>query len=69
MWLTNGSICQEEISMTPKDVLNAWHQAFLNKDVEALGNLYAEEAINHQVAEAPIQGKAAIKQSFTLNFR
>ena len=53
--------------MRPKEVLMAWHQAFVQKDIQALSELYAEDAINHQTPEAPVYGKDAIEQSF-LNF-
>jgi ketosteroid isomerase-like protein len=53
-----------EFGMKPKEVLNAWHQAFLHKDVQALCELYTDDAVNHQVSEAPLYEKEAIKQSF-----
>jgi ketosteroid isomerase-like protein len=55
--------------MKPKDVLKAWHEAFVRKDVDALCNLYAEDAVNHQVAEAPLYGKEAIRESFVGFFK
>lgn len=54
--------------MRPKEVLQAWHQAFVSKDVEALCDLYADDAVNHQVADVPIHGKAAIRENFTRFF-
>ena len=36
--------------MTPKDVVRAWIAAFNKGDVEALAALYAEDALNHQIA-------------------
>ena len=54
--------------MTPKEVLQKWIDAFNKADVEAIAALYAENAINHQVANEPITGKAAIRQMFADEF-
>jgi steroid delta-isomerase-like uncharacterized protein len=51
-------------SKSPKEVLLAWHAAFVARDVDALCELYADEAVNHQVAEEPLKGKEAIRRSF-----
>jgi ketosteroid isomerase-like protein len=40
--------------------LQSWVDAFNQADAEALADFYAEDAINHQVAEAPVHGRAAI---------
>lgn len=36
--------------MTPKQILNQWLIAFNNTDAQAISSLYAENAVNHQVA-------------------
>lgn len=54
--------------MTPKEVLEKWIDAFNKADVEALAELYAEDAINHQVANEPVTGKPAIRQMFAHEF-
>lgn len=54
--------------MSPKEVVIQWVDAFNRADVEALSNLYAEDAINHQMPNEPIIGKAAIKQMFAGEF-
>ena len=54
--------------MTPKEIITIWVDAFNKKDIEALSNLYHEDAINHQVNTNPLYGKAAIKQMFTEEF-
>lgn len=54
--------------MTPKQILQKWLDAFNKADVEAISDLYAEDAINHQVANEPVVGKAAIKNMFTTEF-
>jgi ketosteroid isomerase-like protein len=54
--------------MTPKDILMQWIDAFNRADVEALTALYSEDAVNHQVANEPVEGKAAIRQMFADEF-
>lgn len=46
--------------MTPREVVELWVQAFNRTDTDGLAALYSEDAVNHQVAEAPRQGRAAI---------
>lgn len=54
--------------MTPKQVLQNWLTAFNKADAETISNLYADTAINHQVANEPIVGKDAIRQMFETEF-
>ena len=54
--------------MSPKEIVRAWIEAFNRADAEALGRLYAESAINHQVAELAVEGRAAIQQMFETEF-
>jgi limonene-1,2-epoxide hydrolase len=49
-------------------VVEAWIAAFNRADVEALAALYAEDAINHQVANEPVIGRDAIRAMFTREF-
>jgi limonene-1,2-epoxide hydrolase len=53
---------------SPKEILVTWVERFTNADVESLMNLYAEDAVNHQVANEPVEGKAAIKEMFAKEF-
>ena len=53
---------------TPKEVLHKWLNAFNGANVEALADLYAEHATNHQVANDPVVGKAAIRNMFEQEF-
>lgn len=55
--------------MTPKEIVEAFHRAFASRDVDALMALYADDAVNHQVAEKPLRGKEAIRRSFEEFFR
>jgi limonene-1,2-epoxide hydrolase len=48
--------------------VEAWVEAFNRADVEALAGLYAEDAINHQVANEPVIGREAIRVMFSREF-
>lgn len=54
--------------MTPKEILRRWIEAFNQADAEKLAALYADDAINHQVANEPVVGKEAIRQMFANEF-
>lgn len=54
--------------MRPKEVIVKWIEAFNNADTETIADLYADNAINHQVNDQPIVGKEAIKRRFAEEF-
>jgi ketosteroid isomerase-like protein len=54
--------------MKPKEIVTAWLDAFNRADVEALAALYAEHAVNHQIANEPVAGRAAIRAMFEREF-
>lgn len=54
--------------MKPRQLVQAWVAAFNRADVEGLTNLYTDNATNHQVAEAPVVGREAIRQMFASGF-
>jgi len=54
--------------MKPKEILGKWIEAFNNADHDLLASLYAEDAINHQVANEPINGKEEIQKMFREEF-
>jgi hypothetical protein len=54
--------------MTPKDILQKWIDAFNKADLEIISDLYADNAVNHQVANDPVVGKPAIKEMFKREF-
>jgi limonene-1,2-epoxide hydrolase len=54
--------------MQPAELVRAWVEAFNRADAEALSAFYAEGAVNHQVAEAPVEGRAAIRAMFEAGF-
>jgi limonene-1,2-epoxide hydrolase len=47
--------------VSPRQVVESWVEAFNRGDAAALGAMYHEDAINHQVANAPVQGRPAIQ--------
>ena len=54
--------------MRPRDVVQAWVEAFNRADVDALCAFYHAGAINHQVAESPVEGREAIREMFAAGF-
>ena len=54
--------------MSPRHVVEAWVEAFNRGDAEALGAMYRDDAINHQVANEPVEGRAAIQAMFAREF-
>lgn len=54
--------------MSPRQVVEAWIEAFNRADAEALAAMYADDAVNHQVANEPVQGRAAIRAMFAEGF-
>ena len=54
--------------MQPRELVRSWVEAFNRADAEALADLYADDAVNHQVAEAPVHGRAAIRRMFVAGF-
>lgn len=54
--------------MRPKELVEKWVEAFNTADAESIAEFYAEDAINHQVAESPVEGKAAMKEMFRREF-
>ena len=54
--------------MQPRQLVRAWVEAFNRADADALAAFYSEDAVNHQVAELPVQGRAAIRQMFVDEF-
>ena len=54
--------------MEPREVVQAWVEAFNRADVAALAAMYSDDATNHQVAEQPVVGRAAIQDMFANEF-
>lgn len=54
--------------MTPKELVREWIRRFNAADVEELAELYAPDAVNHQVVTDPLHGREAIRQMFSIEF-
>ncbi|MEH6519229.1 MAG: nuclear transport factor 2 family protein [Halioglobus sp.] len=54
--------------MQPKELVQVWVQAFNEGDAEKITALYAQNAVNHQVANETVEGKDAIREMFVSEF-
>ena len=54
--------------MEPRQVVEAWVEAFNRADAASLAAMYADDATNHQVAEQPVVGRSAIRDMFAGEF-
>jgi limonene-1,2-epoxide hydrolase len=54
--------------MSPKALVEEWVRHFNAGDVEGLAQLYAAEAVNHQVVMEPLRGREAIRRMFEIEF-
>jgi limonene-1,2-epoxide hydrolase len=54
--------------MRPKEIIEQWVEAFNEGDAEKITNFYHSDAINHQVANDPVEGKDAIFKMFKTEF-
>lgn len=54
--------------LRPKEIVNKWVDAFNAGDADAIAGLYDDNAINHQVANAPVEGVEAIREMFAEEF-
>ena len=54
--------------LRPKEVVCRWVDAFNGHDVEAIAGLYHDGAVNHQVANEPVEGIEAIREMFAAEF-
>ena len=54
--------------MTAKNTVEMWVEAFNSGNADAIAGFYSEDAINHQVAELPVEGKEAIREMFSREF-
>jgi uncharacterized protein (TIGR02246 family) len=54
--------------MQPKEVVRAWVDTFNRGDAKKLATFYADDAVNHQVANEPIVGRSAIRAMFKREF-
>ncbi len=55
-------------ALRPHALVTAWVEAFNQADPDRLASFYAPDAVNHQVAEAPVEGREAIRRMFADGF-
>lgn len=55
--------------MSPKRIVESWVDAFNRADANTLASFYAEDAVNHQVANEPVVGRKAIFDMFLRSLR
>lgn len=54
--------------MQPRDLVLKWVETFNRGDADALAELYAPDAVNHQVMRDPVVGREAIHVMFANEF-
>ncbi len=54
--------------MQPRDLVRNWVEAFNRADADALADMYHPDAVNHQVALSPVEGREAIRTMFAREF-
>jgi limonene-1,2-epoxide hydrolase len=52
----------------PRELIRTWVAAFNRADSDAIAELYADDAVNHQVIREPIVGRGAIQEAFKREF-
>ena len=54
--------------MKPKEVVEKWVEAFNEGNADKISKFYHSDAINHQVANEPVEGIDAIREMFKSGF-
>ncbi|KAA3614067.1 MAG: nuclear transport factor 2 family protein [Calditrichaeota bacterium] len=54
--------------MRPKEIVQKWVEVFNSADARMITEFYADDAVNHQVTDSPVIGKAAIREMFEREF-
>ena len=50
--------------MEPRELVEAWVEAFNKRDVDLIVSYYSDDAINHQMPDTKVKGKSSIRQMF-----
>ena len=58
----------KDAANSPKRIISRWVELFNKADAAGLAGLYHDDAVNHQVANEPIEGKANIRTMFEKEF-
>ena len=53
---------------SPKETVKSWVDAFNAGDADAVAGHYHPDAVNHQVANSPVEGRDAIRAMFAEDF-
>jgi len=51
--------------MRPRELVQRWVEAFNRHDADKIAAFYHEDAVNHQMPQEPVEGRAAIHAMFT----
>lgn len=54
--------------LSPRSIIELWVASFNKRALSDLEALYAEDAINHQMPNTAVHGKAAIREMFEKEF-
>lgn len=54
--------------MTPAELVREWIKRFNAADIDGLAELYAPDAVNHQVVMEPLRGREAIRDMQVIEF-
>ncbi len=54
--------------MKPAELIKEWIKRFNAGDADGLAQLYAPDAVNHQVVTEPVEGREAIRRMFATEF-
>ncbi len=54
--------------MRPKELIMQWVELFNQGDANKIAELYHDDAVNHQVANEPVEGKENIRRMFENEF-
>lgn len=54
--------------MSPHQVVEEFVTRFNKRDATAIAELYHDDAVNHQVTQNPVEGRAAIREMFEREF-
>ena len=54
--------------MRPRQIVEAWVEAFNRGDAEEMAGFYHDDAVNHQITQDPVRGRIAIGEMFAANF-
>jgi len=66
--ITNLQRVSSKFKMEPRKVVENWVACFNRADADAIADIYAEDAINHQVVRNPVVGREAIREMFAGEF-